>query len=89
MPSAVFGLNVYFITNGALMSQHPTFADVLDAVGQLDAESQAELVDVVKRRLAEQGRKRIVATVNQARQEFKAGQSQPMTAAEIMQKAQS
>jgi hypothetical protein len=73
----------------APMSQQPTFADVLDAVEQLDAESQAELVDVVQRRLAEQGRKRIVETVNQARQEFQAGQSQPMTAAEIVQEARS
>ena len=71
------------------MTQQPTFADVLEAVDQLDAESQAELVNVVQRRLAEQGRKQIVATVNQARQEFQAGQSKPMTAAEIVQEAQS
>ncbi len=69
------------------MSQPATFADVLDAVDQLDAESQAELIDVIKRRLAEQGRKRIVETVKQARQELLAGQSAPMTASEIVQKA--
>jgi len=71
------------------MSQQPTLADVLDAVDQLDTESQAELVDVVQRRLAEQGRKRIIASVEQARQELKAGQSQPMTAAEIVRQARS
>lgn len=71
------------------MTDQPTFADVLDAVDQLDAESQAELVDVVKRRLAEQGRARVAADVDQARREFAAGQSQPMTAAEIVREARS
>ena len=62
---------------------------MLDAVDQLDPESQAELVDVVKRRLAERGRERIAATVEQARREFASGQSKPMTAAEIVREAQS
>jgi hypothetical protein len=70
------------------MSQPSTFADVLDAAEQLDVETQAELVAVLSRRLAERGRERVVATVAQARQEFAAGQCQPMTAAEIVREAQ-
>jgi hypothetical protein len=66
-----------------------TFADVLDAAEQLDVDAQAELVTVLSRRLAERGRERVAATVAQARQEFAAGQCQPMTAAEMVREAQS
>jgi hypothetical protein len=71
------------------MSQQNAFADVLDAAEQLDADAQAELVAVLSRRLAERGRERVAATVAQARQEFVAGQCQPMSAAEIVREAQS
>ncbi|MBI3822987.1 MAG: hypothetical protein HY289_09965 [Planctomycetes bacterium] len=71
------------------MSQQKTFADVLDAAEELDVDSQAELVAVLNRRLAERGRERVVASVAQARQEFAAGQCEPLSAAEIVREAQS
>ena len=71
------------------MSQPIGFAEALDAVEQLDADAQAELVAVLSRRLAERGRERVVAVVAQARREFAAGQYQPMTAAELVREAQS
>ena len=71
------------------MSQQKTFADVLDAAEELDVDSQAELVAVLNRRLAERGRERVVATVAQARQEFAAGQCEPLSAADIVREAQS
>ena len=40
-----------------------------------------------ERALAERGRERIAATVEQARREFASGQSKPMTAAEIVREA--
>ena len=55
----------------------------------LDADAQAELVAVLRRRLAERGRERVAATVAQARREFAAGQCQPMTAAELVRETQS
>jgi hypothetical protein len=70
------------------MSQQNAFADVLDAVEQLDPEAQTELVAVLSRRLAERGRERVVATVTQARREFAAGQCEPMSAAELVREAQ-
>jgi hypothetical protein len=70
------------------MSHQIAFADALDAAEQLDVDAQAELVAILSRRLAERGRERVVATVAQARQEFAAGQCQPMTAAEIVREAQ-
>ena len=71
------------------MRQPKTLADVLDAAEELDVDSQVELVAVLNRRLAERGRERVVATVAQARQEFAAGQCEPLSAAEIMREAQS
>ncbi len=70
------------------MTQKTVFSDVLEAVEQLDADSQAELLSVLSRRLAERGRERVVDTVTQARREFAAGQYQPMTAAELVREAQ-
>ena len=63
------------------------FDDVLDAVEQLDADAQAELVAILSRRLAERGRERVVDAVAQARREFAAGQCQVMTPAEIVREA--
>jgi len=71
------------------MSDQCTFADVLDAAEQLDVESQAELIAVLSRRLAERGRERVAATVAEARGEFAAGQCEAMSAAEIVREAQS
>src|SRR5688572_17947547 len=69
-------------TNGSkvqekAMSNKLAFDDVLDV------EAQAELVAIMMRRLAERGRERVAATVAEARQEFAAGQCQPMTAARV------
>ena len=66
------------------MKQPIVFDDVLHAAEQLDADSQAELVAILSRRLAERGRERVVEAVAQARREFAAGQCQVMTAAEIV-----
>ena len=59
------------------MVQHTAFADALDAVENLEPDAQMELIAVLNRRLAERGRQRIAATVEQARLEFAAGQSNP------------
>ena len=69
------------------MIQRTAFADALDAAEQLDPDAQMELVAVLSRRLAERGRERIAATVEQARRELASGQSKPMTAAEIVREA--
>ena len=69
------------------MNQKIGLDDALDDGEQLDPESQAELVAVLSRRLAERGRERVAATVAQARREFAAGQCQPMTAAELVRES--
>ena len=69
------------------MIENTAFADALDAVEHLDPDAQMELIAVLNRRLAERGRERIAATVEQARLEFASGQSKPMTASEIVGEA--
>ena len=49
-----------------------TFDQVLEAIEHLPIEQQADLVDVVRRRLAERGRQQIVADAHEARAEFTA-----------------
>jgi len=71
------------------MSQQTAFADVLEAAEQLDSDAQAELVEILSRRLAERGRERVAATVAESRRELAAGQCEPMTAAELVREAQS
>ena len=52
-----------------------TFDEVLDAVEHLPEEQQADLVDVVRRRLAERGRQRIIADAREARAEHAGGKT--------------
>ncbi|MEX0775735.1 MAG: hypothetical protein WD042_08495 [Phycisphaeraceae bacterium] len=69
------------------MPQKAAFADVLESAEQLDDEAQAELVDILNRRLAERGRQRLIAAVAQSRREFAAGKCKAMTPAQIMREA--
>lgn len=71
------------------MIQPVAFAEVLDAAEQLDADSQAELVAVLSRRLAERGRERVASSIDEARQEFASGGCRPATAAELVREARS
>ena len=71
------------------MSPQIAFADALEAAEQLDVDSQAELVAILSRRLAERGRERVIQNVQQVRKEFSAGQCQPVTAAELVREAHS
>ncbi len=56
-----------------MMGTNSTFDEVLDAVEHLPLDAQADLVAVVQRRLAEEGRRRVVADVQQGRPDFQNG----------------
>jgi hypothetical protein len=58
-------------------NQPAPFGEILDAVAGLPVEDQLALVDIVSRRLAEEGRKRIAASVQESRQEFAEGRCCP------------
>jgi len=66
------------------MAKAATFDEVLDAIELLPAEQQADLVDVVRRRLAERGRQQVVAHVRDARAEHQAGKTRASSVDEIM-----
>jgi len=65
------------------------FAEALEAVEKLDDDGQLELAELIRRRVAERGRERVVASVAEARREFAAGLAVPMSAADIVAEAQS
>lgn len=69
------------------MRQVLAFGDVLDAADQLSAEDQQELIAILQRRLADAGRERLLASINQSRREFAAGLCKPTTPEEIMREA--
>lgn len=67
--------------------QRRSFSDVLDAAEQLDSESQVELLAILRRRIAEKGRERVVADVREAQRDFAEGRYEEKTAADIVREA--
>lgn len=66
------------------MAQSMPFGEVVEAADQLSADEQEELLSILRRRLAEQGRKRVAAEAGKARQEFDSGACQPAAVDELM-----
>lgn len=66
-----------------------TFDDVLDAAEQLPKQQQEDLVDVIRRRLAERGRQQIIADAQDARVEHAAGKTRAMSIDELMSEIES
>jgi hypothetical protein len=66
-----------------------TFDQVLDAIEHLPIEQQADLVDVVRRRLAERGRQRIIADAREARAEFASGKTSATSIDDLMRELES
>jgi TRAP-type C4-dicarboxylate transport system substrate-binding protein len=67
------------------MEQTLRFGEVLEAIDRLPPDEQEALLDIVRRRLAERGRKVLAEEIQKARQEFKEGQCRPVTADELME----
>jgi transcriptional regulator CtsR len=63
-----------------------TYGQVVDSIEALPEEQQESLLQLVQRRLVERRRAALVASVQEARKEFKAGKIRPGTPAEIMRK---
>lgn len=62
----------------------PTFDGLLDAIGQLPPEQQAELMDVVRKRLAALRRQELIADVREAESELAEGKGARTTAHDLM-----
>jgi hypothetical protein len=66
------------------MNNGATFQQVLEAIERLPADEQADLLEVVRRRLAERERRRIAADAQEARREHDSGQSQRASVDDLM-----
>jgi hypothetical protein len=62
----------------------PSFDQLLDAISQLPPEEQADLVDVVRRRLSELRRREIVAEVLEAERELQQAPGEPRAARDVI-----
>lgn len=60
------------------------FGEVLEAVDQLSVEDQEALAEILRHRLAEQGRKRVLTDVEEGRREFAAGNCRRVSVDELM-----
>ena len=66
------------------MERSVCFADVLDVVDQLSVEDQEALVEIVRRRASELGRKRVAAEAMEALREFEEGRCRPTSPGDLM-----
>jgi hypothetical protein len=66
------------------MSQPLAFGEVLDAVCALSTDEQLTLLELVGRRLAEEGRIRVAASIRDARREYAEGKCRSATVDELM-----
>ena len=63
------------------------YAATLEALSALPLDEQESVVEVMRRRLAEQRRAELISIVKQARKEFAAGKGKPTSVAAIMRRA--
>jgi hypothetical protein len=63
------------------------FSDVVEAADRLSTEEQEELLEILRRRLAERRRAALVREVQEGRAEFAAGQARTTSVDEIMDEA--
>ncbi len=61
-----------------------TFSAVLDAADALSPQEQETLIDILRHRIAESNRQRLIEEVQEARRDFAQGKCQEATADEIM-----
>lgn len=71
------------------MGPKTTFDEVLDVVERLPIDQQLELVELLRRRLAEYGRRQVVREVQEGRAESASGKSKPATVDELMREIES
>lgn len=60
------------------------FGEALEAVGKLSLDEQETLLVIVRRRLAEQERKRLAEDIREAKEEFAQSRCDPTTVEDLM-----
>ena len=66
------------------MVQPTTFAEIVDAAHELTLDEQETLLDILRRRIAERGRQRILQDAEEALREHERGETKVATPDEIM-----
>jgi hypothetical protein len=66
------------------MEKMLAFGEVLEAADKLPLGDQEALLEVLQRRIIERRREELSKDIDQAQQEFQAGQCQPTTPSELM-----
>jgi hypothetical protein len=66
------------------MGQPIPFWQVVEAADQLSANEQDALIDILRRRSVDRGRKELAASAKEAREEFARGECKPCTPDELM-----
>ncbi len=66
------------------MSNKSAFDEALEAVEHLPVDQQSDLIEVVRRRIAERGRRQVVADVQEARADSAAGDAKAVMADELL-----
>ncbi|MEM9217079.1 MAG: hypothetical protein AAGD25_22375 [Cyanobacteria bacterium P01_F01_bin.150] len=61
------------------------FADILEAADQLPLQDQEDLIQILENRLRAQKRAALVKDVQDAQQEFEAGECKPVTPEQLME----
>jgi len=60
------------------------FADLVDMIDRLPLDQRQSLLDVVRKRIADDERRRIAASIRSARREHRHGRCKPTTPEELM-----
>lgn len=67
------------------MPTETPFAQVLEAADRLSLEDQQSVVEILHRRIVERRREELAREIREAEEEFRAGESKPRSAAELME----
>jgi hypothetical protein len=65
--------------------QRATYAEVVEATEQLTTDEREALLQLLNRRLADEGRERVIRSVREANAEYEAGLARPATVGQIME----
>jgi len=61
-----------------------SFAEILDAVDQMDISEREMLIDIIRKRMIEQKRKKVISDVRQSRKDFANDNVQRGSSADLM-----
>ena len=61
------------------------FDELVELIDRLSLDERESLVQVVRKRMAEDGRQRLAASVSEAKREHRRGKTKPVTPDELMQ----